>query len=95
MWQRQTQLRLLPGAPRRSPIGCGSWTTTVSQPPCRSSALSALTSSNSAHCSSFSVSSAPCSELCSSLVALKNSSLPKITCQWASIPASRISGTIV
>ena len=26
MWQRQTQLRLFSAAPRRRPIGCGSWT---------------------------------------------------------------------
>ena len=95
MWQRQTQLRLFAVAPRRSPIGCGSWTMIVSHSPLRPSALIVLISSNTSHCSSLSVSSAPCSELCSSLVALKNSSLPKITCQWASTPTSRISGTIV
>ena len=54
MWQRQIQLRLFSGAPRWRPIGCGSWTTIVSHSPCRSSALSALISSNSAHCSSVS-----------------------------------------
>ena len=95
MWQRQTQLRLFSAAPRRRPIGCGSWTMIVSHSPCRPSALISLISSKIAHCSSLSVSSAPCSELCRSLVALKNSSLPKITCQWASRPASRISGTSV
>ena len=95
MWQRQIQLRPFSLAPRRRPIGCGSWTITVSHSPCSPSALIALISSNSSHCSSLSVSSAPCSELWRSLVALKNSSLPKITCQWASRPMSRISGTIV
>ena len=95
MWQRQIQLRLLSVAPRRRPIGCGSWTMIVSHSPCRPSALIALISSKTSHCSSLSVSSAPCSELWRSLVALKNSSLPKITCQWASMPTSRISGTIV
>ncbi len=95
MWQRQTQLRLFSSAPRRSPIGWGSWTITVSHSPCSPSALIALISSKIFHCSSLSVSSAPCRELWRSLVALKNSSLPKITCQWASSPMSRISGTIV
>ena len=33
MWQRQIQLRLLSVAPRRSPIGCGSWTMIVSHSP--------------------------------------------------------------
>ena len=39
MWQRQIQLRLFSRAPRRRPIGCGSWTITVSHSPCRPSAL--------------------------------------------------------
>ena len=39
MWQRQIQLRLLSGAPRRRPIGCGSWTMIVSHSPCSPSAL--------------------------------------------------------
>ena len=95
MWQRQIQLRPFARAPRRRPIGCGSWTMTMSHSPCRPSALIALISSKTSHCSSLSVSSAPCSELWRSLVALKNSSLPKITCQCASMPTSRISGTIV
>ena len=37
----------------------------------------------------------PCSELCISLVTLKNSSCPEMICQWASSPTSRISGTRV
>ncbi len=95
MWQRQIQRLPLARAPRRRPIGCGSWTITASHSPCRPSAFIALISSNSSHCSSLSVAGSPCRELWRSLVALKNSSLPKITCQWASMPTSRISGTIV
>ena len=53
MWQRQIQLRLFSVAPRRRPIGCGSWTMIVSHSPCRPSALIVLISSKTSHCSSL------------------------------------------
>ena len=45
MWQRQIQCLPLARAPRRSPIGCGSWTITASHSPCSPSALIWLISS--------------------------------------------------
>ena len=95
MWQRQIHLRPFWPAQWRRPTGWGSWTMIASQSPSRPSAFSWLISQKSFHCSSLSVAGSPWSELCNSLVALKNSSLPKITFQCASMPTSRISGTIV
>ena len=39
MWQRQIQCLPESAAPRRRPIGCGSWTTIASHSPCSPSAL--------------------------------------------------------
>ena len=95
MWQRQIQRFACPAATDRTPIGCGSWTMITSQSSLIARPFSSLTRSKSSHCSSLSVVSSPCSALWRSLVALKNSSWPMITCQCVSSPTLRISGTSV
>ena len=76
MWQRQIQPLAFSGTSTCSAAGCGSWTMHTSQPSDSSRAFISLYCVQVAHCSSVRSCGLPCSALCMSLVALKNSSRP-------------------
>ena len=76
MWQRQIQPSAFSGTSESSAAGCGSCTTHTSQPSASSRAFISLYCAQVAHCSSVRSCGLPCSALCISLVALKNSSRP-------------------
>ena len=76
MWQRQIQAAAFSGTSVRSAAGCGSCTMQTSQPSVSSRAFISLYCAQVAHCSSVRSCGLPCSALCMSFVALKNSSRP-------------------
>ena len=76
MWQRQIQAAAFSGTSARRAAGCGSWTMQTSQPDVSSRAFISLYCAQVAHCSSVRSCGFPCSALCISFVALKNSSRP-------------------
>ena len=76
MWQRQIQPLAFSGTSASSAAGCGSCTMQTSQPDVSSRAFMSLYCAHVAHCSSVRSCGLPCSALCISLVALKNSSRP-------------------
>ena len=76
MWQRQTHERALSPTSWCIAAGWGSWTMQTSHPPESSRAFISLYCDQVAHCSSVRSCGLPCSALCMSFVALKNSSRP-------------------
>ena len=76
MWQRQIQAPAFSGTSACMAAGCGSCTTQKSHPSLSSRAFISLYCSQISHSFSDRSWGLPCSALCISLVALKNSSRP-------------------
>ena len=83
------------GALWRRPTGWGSWTMITSQVALELLGVHPVVARRRSPTARRRGLRSPWSELCISFVTLKNSSRPRITCQCASRPTSRISGTSV